>query len=94
MPRLAQLARFGGGGRVIAAVVAEGGVRGRRGIHLLHKLHILHVRTVLVLHSHAGTDLQGKCNAQNGKRYGQKSSHRTSLARHCQFVTGKVLVWC
>lgn len=69
MSRLAQLARFGGGGRVIAAVVAEGGVRRRRSVLLLHELHrrhILHVRAVLAFHGHACTDLQGKCDAQNG----------------------------
>ena len=50
MPGLAQLARFGHGGRIIAAIVVVIGVSWRA-------CHILHVRTVFASHRHACTGL-------------------------------------
>ena len=54
MPGLAQLARFGHGGCVIATIVAVIGVRWRR-CHILHVR--LHVWTVFASHRHACTGL-------------------------------------
>ncbi len=50
MPGLAQLARFGHGGCIIATIVAVIGVRWR-------VCHIQHVRTVFASHVHACTGL-------------------------------------
>ena len=50
MPGLAQLARFGHGGCIIATIVAVIRVRWRA-------CHILHVRTVVASHLHACTGL-------------------------------------
>jgi hypothetical protein len=50
MPGLAQLARFGHGGCIIATIVAVIGVRWR-------VCHIQHVRTAFASHVHACTGL-------------------------------------
>ncbi len=81
MPGLAQLARFGDSGRVIATIGVIIGVCGRG------YCHILHMRTVFTRHLQARTGLQGQCNAQEGKYHDKNSSHLASLAPGPGYVT-------